>query len=150
MKNTIIILFLFFALQVSAQKKTIITTDQVAIPTSPFSQAVKANGFIFVSGQIGQTKERKLVEGGFLEELKQIMENIKVILIASGSGMDDIVSTTVYLKDINNFSLLNDTYKTYFKGNYPARTTIGVASLPGNAQVEIAVTAIDKKVSTNK
>lgn len=93
-----------------------------------------------MAGQIGlDPATRKLVEGGFEAETVRIMENIKAVVEAAGSKMDDIVNTTIYMKDVNNFAKVNDIYGKYFTGNFPARTTIGVANLPGGANIEIAV-----------
>lgn len=138
---------LAFALLIStlatfAQKK-IIKTDQAPVPIAPYSQAVEANGMVFVAGQIGLNPQtRQLVAGGFEEEATQIMENIKAILRAANLNMDDIVNTTIYLKDIAQFAKINDIYGKYFNGNFPARTTVGVNNLPGGASLEIAVIAV--------
>jgi 2-iminobutanoate/2-iminopropanoate deaminase len=124
-------------------QKTIIKTDQAPVPIAPYSQAVEANGMIFVAGQVGlDPKTRQLVAGGFEAEATQVMENIKAILTAANLSMSDIVNTTIYLKDIANFGKINDIYGKYFTGNYPARTTVGVANLPASATVEIAVIAV--------
>ena len=123
-----------------AQHKEIVKTDKAPVPIAPYSQGVKSNNFLFVAGQIGADPiTRKLVEGGFEPETVRIMENIKAVVEAAGAKMDDIVNTTIYMKDINNFAKVNDIYGTYFTGNFPARTTIGVANLPGGANIEIAV-----------
>lgn len=138
---------LAFALLIStlatfAQKK-IIKTDQAPVPIAPYSQAVEANGMVFVAGQIGLNPQtRQLVAGGFEEEATQIMENIKAILRAANLNMEDIVNTTIYLKDIAQFAKINDIYGKYFNGNFPARTTVGVNNLPGGASLEIAVIAV--------
>ena len=123
-----------------AQNKEIVKTTKAPVPIAPYSQGVKANGLLFVAGQIGlDPVTRKLVEGGFEAETVQVMENIKAVAEAAGAKMEDIVNTTIYLKDINNFAKVNDIYGKYFTGDYPARTTIGVANLPGGANIEIAV-----------
>lgn len=125
-----------------AQHKEIIKTDKAPVPIAPYSQAVKSNGFLFVAGQIGlDPATRKLVDGGFEAETVRIMENIKAVLEASGAKMSDIVNTTIYIKDINNFAKVNEIYGKYFISDFPARTTVGVANLPGGASIEIAVTA---------
>jgi len=140
-------IFLFFALSISTlvafSQKKIIKTDQAPVPIAPYSQAVEANGMVFVAGQIGLNPQtRQLVAGGFEEEAVQIMENIKAILRAANLNMDDIVNTTIYLKDIANFAKVNDIYGKYFNGNFPARTTVGINNLPGGASLEIAVIAV--------
>lgn len=143
MKFSFFICLLFVsALTASAQKK-IIKTDQAPVPIAPYSQAVEANGLIFVAGQIGLNPQtRQLVTGGFEAEAMQVMDNIKAILQAANLKMDDIVNTTIYLKDVANFQKINDIYGKYFNGNFPARTTVGINNLPGGASVEIAVVAM--------
>ena len=144
MKNiflTIIALFIAFGL--SAQNKEIIKTDKAPVPIAPYSQGIKANGFLFVSGQIGlNPSTRKLVEGGMQAEAVQIMENIRAILTAGGAGMEDVISTTIYLKNIDDFQKMNEIYGRYFTGNFPTRSTVGVSSLAGGANIEITVTAL--------
>ncbi len=125
-----------------AQHKEIVKTDKAPVPIAPYSQGVKSNGLLFVAGQIGlEPSTRKLVEGGFEAETVQIMANIKAVIEEAGSTFDDIVNTTIYLKDMNNFAKVNEIYGRYFTSNFPARTTIGVANLPGGANIEIAVVA---------
>jgi 2-iminobutanoate/2-iminopropanoate deaminase len=138
---TIIFSITFFG--VSAQNKEIIKTDKAPVPIAPYSQGIKANGFLFVSGQIGlNPSTRKLVEGGTEAEAVQIMENIRAILQAGGAKMEDIVSTVVYLKNIDDFQKMNEIYGKYFTGNFPTRSTVGVSSLAGGANIEITVTAL--------
>lgn len=127
------------------QSKSIISTPDAPKPIAPYSQAVKSKGMIYVAGQIGLSPvDRKLVEGGIEPETKQIMENIKAILLAAKVGLEEIVNTTIYIKDLSNFSKVNAIYGSYFKSNFPARTTVGVADLPGGASIEIAVIATEK------
>jgi 2-iminobutanoate/2-iminopropanoate deaminase len=98
---------------------------------------------LFVSGQIGlNPSTRKLVEGGMEAEAVQIMENIRAVLAAGGARMEDIVSTTIYLKNIDDFQKMNEIYGKYFTGNFPTRSTVGVSSLAGGANIEITVTAL--------
>jgi 2-iminobutanoate/2-iminopropanoate deaminase len=126
-----------------AQNKEIIKTDKAPVPIGPYSQGIKANGFLFVSGQIGlNPSTRKLVEGGMEAETVQIMENIRAVLSAGGARMEDIVSTTIYLKNIEDFQKMNEIYGKYFSGNFPTRSTVGVSSLAGGANIEITVTAL--------
>ena len=136
-------LLLIASLELFAQSKEIIKTDKAPVPIAPYSQGIKANGFLFVSGQIGlNPATRKLVEGGTEAEAIQIMENIRAILLAGGAKMEDIVSTTIYLKNIDDFQKMNEIYGKYFTGNFPTRSTVGVASLAGGANIEITVTAL--------
>lgn len=137
---TILLLSTLFSL---AQNKEIIKTDKAPVPIAPYSQGIKANGFLFVSGQIGlNPSTRKLVEGGMQAEAVQIMENIRAILTAGGAGMEDVISTTIYLKNIDDFQKMNEIYGRYFTGNFPTRSTVGVSSLAGGANIEITVTAL--------
>ncbi|MBA4852838.1 RidA family protein [Emticicia sp. BO119] len=140
-------LLAFSTLLTFGQNKEIVETKKAPIPIAPYSQGVKANGMLYVAGQIGLKPEtRKLVEGGVEAETTQIMENIKAIVEAAGAKMEDIVNTTIYMKDIANFAKVNELYGQYFTGKFPARTTIGVANLPGGANIEIAVIAILPKI----
>jgi 2-iminobutanoate/2-iminopropanoate deaminase len=144
MKTNLLLLFsLIFSFASFAQNKEIIKTEKAPMPIAPYSQGIKANGFLFVSGQIGlNPSTRKLVEGGMEAEATQIMENIRAILSAGGARMEDIVSTTVYLKNIEDFQKMNEIYGKYFTGNFPTRSTVGVSSLAGGANIEITVTAL--------
>jgi 2-iminobutanoate/2-iminopropanoate deaminase len=144
MKKSILTIILSMTfLGVFAQNKEIIKTDKAPVPIAPYSQGIKANGFLFVSGQIGlNPATRKLVEGGTEAEAVQIMENIRAILQAGGAKMEDIVSTVVYLKNIDDFSKMNEIYSKYFTGNFPTRSTVGVNALAGGANIEITVTAL--------
>lgn len=145
MQNFVFICCLLASIGAMAQKKQIIKTDQAPVPIAPYSQGVKANGFVFVAGQIGlDPLSRKLVEGGVEKETHQIMANIKAVLVAAGIDLPHIVNTTIYLKDLSQFEAVNKIYGSYFKGDFPARTTIGVANLPGGASIEIAVVAVAK------
>ncbi|MFN8356074.1 MAG: RidA family protein [Spirosomataceae bacterium] len=128
-----------------SQPKTIVKTDKAPTPIGPYSQAVKANGFIFVAGQIGlEPTTRKLVEGGIEKETVQVLENIKAILTAAGSSLNSVVNTTIYLKDLSHFEVVNRIYATYFATEPPARATIQVANLPGGASLQMVVVALEK------
>jgi 2-iminobutanoate/2-iminopropanoate deaminase len=144
MKNTLLtIIALFITFGLFAQNKEIIKTDKAPVPIAPYSQGIKANGFLFVSGQIGlNPSNRKLVEGGVEAETTQIMENIRAILSAGGARMEDIISTTIYLKNMDDFQKMNGIYGKYFTENFPTRSTVGVSSLAGGANIEITVTAL--------
>ncbi len=141
--SVITFIALFTAFGIFAQNKEIIKTDKAPVPIAPYSQGIKANGFLFVSGQIGlNPSTRKLVDGGMEAEATQIMENIRAVLSAGGASMEDIVSVTIYLKNINDFQKMNEIYGRYFTGNFPTRSTVGVSSLAGGANIEITVTAL--------
>lgn len=128
-----------------AQKK-VHQTDAAPAPIGPYSQAVEANGLVFVAGQVGINPDtKKLVAGGVDGEVPQIMQNIQQILKAAGLTWSDVVNTTIYVKDLSNFQKINTLYAKYFEKDFPARTTIGVADLPGGASVEITVIAARRK-----
>jgi 2-iminobutanoate/2-iminopropanoate deaminase len=135
------IAFIFLSLCLTATS-AIAQTPEFVKPktgTSPYSAAVKANGFLFIAGQIGVTENSK---GKDLKaEVDVIFQKIKAILEEQHLTMSDIVTVTVYLKDINDYPAFNDIYRQYFKDNYPSRTAIAVAGIPFNANVEITATA---------
>ena len=118
-------------------------TDKAPKPIGPYSQAIIAQGFVFVSGQIGvDPKKGELAPGGIREETKQTLENIQAILEESGSGLDKVVKVEVYMADLGEFGEMNEIYNRYFPNNPPARVTVGVETLPKKARVEISVVAL--------
>jgi reactive intermediate/imine deaminase len=120
-----------------------IKTDNAPAAIGPYSQAIVAGEMIYLSGQIGlEPKSGKLVEGGIAAETKQVLENIKAVLLAAGSDLTRVVSTAVYLADMDDFAKMNEVYAGFFKEPYPARATVAVKSLPKNAKVEISVIAV--------
>ena len=122
--------------------KKIITTSEAPKAIGPYSQAVEANGFVFVSGQIPlDPKTGALVAGDIREQTKRVMENGKAILAAAGCGMDRVVKATIYLRDMNDFTAVNEIYGSYFPSEPPARATVAVARLPKDAAVEIDLIA---------
>jgi 2-iminobutanoate/2-iminopropanoate deaminase len=122
--------------------KKVINTVNAPAPIGPYSQAIVAGGFVFVSGQVAISPSTgELVLDDIKTETKQVMENIKSILIEAGVDFGDIVKTSIFLKDMQNFSLVNEVYGTYFTDHFPARETVQVAGLPKNVNVEITVTA---------
>ena len=123
-------------------KKTVIATTNAPGAIGPYSQAIKVNGFIFVSGQIGLAPTTgELVDGGVEEQSRQALTNVKNVLAAAGSNLEKVVKTTVFLKDINDFAALNAVYGEFFGADCPARSAVQVAALPKNALVEIEVIA---------
>jgi len=123
--------------------KQVITTDRGPQAIGPYSQAIKANGFIFISGQIAfDPATGKLVEGDIRAQTERVMENLKGIVEAAGSAMDRVVKTSVFLKDMNDFAAMNETYGRYFPSNPPARATVEVARLPRDVRVEIELIAL--------
>jgi 2-iminobutanoate/2-iminopropanoate deaminase len=123
--------------------KEIVSTAHGPKAIGPYSQAVKANGFIFVSGQVAfDPATGQLVEGDIARQTERVMENLKGILEAAGSSLHKAVKTTVYLKDMNDFAAMNEAYGRYFPSAPPARATVEVARLPRDARVEIDVVAL--------
>jgi 2-iminobutanoate/2-iminopropanoate deaminase len=106
-------------------------------PPRPFSPAVKANGFIFLSGQVGTDSTGKLVSGGIQAETRQSMNNIRDVLARSGSSMDKVVKCTVFILDMAEWPAMNEVYITFFKGPPPARSAAGASGLALGARVEI-------------
>jgi len=109
----------------------------------PYSQAIKANGFIFVSGQTAfDPASGKAIEGGTAKQTERILENLRAILESAGSSLDRVVKVGVFLKDMADFTVMNEVYARYFPANPPARTTVEVARLPRDFLVEIDVIAL--------
>lgn len=124
--------------------KKIISTDKAPPAVGPYSQAVALENLklVFVSGQIALPPgSKELIRGGIVEETKQVLENLKNILEAAGSSLDKVVKTTVFLRSMDDFGLMNETYNQYFKSNFPARATVQVSALPKGARVEIEAIA---------
>jgi 2-iminobutanoate/2-iminopropanoate deaminase len=120
--------------------KRIISTSKAPQAVGPYSQAVVLDHLklVFVSGQIAiPPGSKELIKGGIVEETKRVLENLKGILEDSGSSLEKVVKTTVFLRSMDDFGLMNETYNTYFKTNCPARATVQVAALPKGAKVEI-------------
>jgi 2-iminobutanoate/2-iminopropanoate deaminase len=120
-----------------------IQTDRAPQAIGPYSQAVKANGFIFASGQIPlDPATMRIVEGGIEEQTGRVLDNLKAVLEAAGSSLDRVVKTTVYLADMGEFAAMNEIYARYFGATKPARATVEVARLPRDVKVEIDVVAL--------
>lgn len=122
--------------------KKILDVPSAPAPVGPYSVATEANGFVFVSGQVGMdTQAGKLADGGVEAETHQIMENLAAILGDLGLGYDDIVKTTIFLADMADFPVVNAAYGRYVDAAKPARSTVEVAALPLGVQIEIEVIA---------
>jgi 2-iminobutanoate/2-iminopropanoate deaminase len=120
----------------------IIRTEKSPLPIGPYSQGIKWKNFIFISGQIPiDPQTNMIVKGDIVIQTKQVIENIRNILIKAGGDLKNVVKTTIYLKNLNDFEKMNYVYAQYFK-NKPARTTVEVSNLPKNALIEIDVIAI--------
>ena len=127
----------------SAPDRERIQTDNAPAAIGPYSQAIKAGGFVFVSGQIPidpQTGE--FVPGGIAEQTRQVLKNLAAVLEAAGSSLDRVVKTTVFLADMKEFSGMNEVYATFFSSPPPARATVAAAGLPRDARVEIEAVAL--------
>lgn len=125
--------------------KQVISTNEAPGAIGPYSQAIKANGFLFVSGQLPVVPATgQFAEGGVSGQTRQSLENVKAILTAAGCTLDDVVKTTVFIKDMNDFGVVNTAYAEYFTHDCPARACFEVARLPKDALVEIEVIAACK------
>jgi 2-iminobutanoate/2-iminopropanoate deaminase len=118
--------------------RNVVVTEHAPKPIGPYSQAVIEGDFIFVAGQ-GCTNPQtgKLERGDVRAETKRTFENVRAILEAAGSSLDDVMKCNVYLRDINDFAGMNEVYQTFFAAPFPARTTIQAGALPGGIAVEI-------------
>lgn len=120
-----------------------VVTDKGPKAIGPYSQAVRANGFVFLSGQIAlDPKSQQVVEGGISLQTERSLENLKAILTAAGSSMDRVVKVTVFLADMTEFGAMNEVYSRYFVDKPPARSTIEASRLPRNVRVEIDLIAL--------
>ena len=123
--------------------KKIVRTDQGPAPVGPYNQAVIAGGFVFTAGQIAIVPaSNEILTGGVAEQTRQVMLNLKAILEAAGSGLDKVVRTGVFLKDMNDFAAMNAVYAEFLSENSPARSTVEVSRLPKDVLVEIDCVAI--------
>lgn len=119
-----------------------INTDNAPQAIGPYSQAVKVNDLLFVSGQIPLDKDGNLVSENVDEQVNQVMRNLSEILKAGGSSLDKIVKTTIYLNSMEDFAKVNEIYSNYFPGHKPARATVEVSRLPKDVLVEIDCIAV--------
>jgi len=123
--------------------REIVSTEHGPKAIGPYSQAVKANGFIFISGQVAlDPATGQLVEGDIARQTERVMENLRGIVEAAGSSLHKAVKTTVFLKDMNDFAAMNEVYARYFPSAPPARATVEVARLPKDVRVEIELIAL--------
>ncbi len=124
--------------------RNVIATDGAPKAIGPYSQAIKANGFIFVSGQTPlDPTTQQMVSGGVPEQTERVLNNISAILKAAGSSLDKVVRCGVFLKNMNDFAAMNEVYARFFSGNPPARSTVEVARLPKDCLVEIDAIALE-------
>lgn len=128
---------------IRAMEKKIITTQGAPAPIGPYNQAILINGTLYISGQIcldpvtNQLKNRDIQD-----ETHQVMQNLKAILAEAGQTFANVVKTTIFITDMNQFSEINEIYGKYFSGDFPARETVQVAALPKQVNVEISMIAV--------
>ena len=124
--------------------KKVISTKDAPQAIGPYSQAIEANGFLFISGQLGVTPEGKFAGEDVRAQAEQSMLNLKAILTQVGLGFENAVKTTIFLADIEDFAAVNEIYAKFFSEPYPARSTIAVKTLPKGGLVEIELIATTK------
>lgn len=118
--------------------KNIISTEKAPAAIGPYSQAVKSGNFLFASGQIPiDPATGQIVEGGIEEQTRQVLENVKGLLESLGASMDNIVKTTLFISDMNDFAAINNIYASYFKQSPPARSCVEVSRLPKDVKIEM-------------
>jgi 2-iminobutanoate/2-iminopropanoate deaminase len=123
--------------------KNVIATDGAPAAIGPYSQAIKVGNIIFTSGQIPiDPANGQVVEGGVAEQTARVMANLQAVLSAAGASLDDVVKITLYIKDMNDFGVINEVYSRYFAKEPPARSCVEVARLPKNVLVEIEAVAV--------
>ncbi len=123
--------------------KDVVHTDRGPKPIGPYSQAIKANGFLYLAGQVAlDPKTGEMTGSNIRQQTERVMENMKGVLEAAGSNLHHVVKTTVYLKDLNDFGAMNEVYARYFTLAPPARSTVEVSRLPKDALLEIDVIAV--------
>jgi 2-iminobutanoate/2-iminopropanoate deaminase len=124
--------------------REVIATENAPKAIGPYSQAIKANGFVFLSGQIAlDPATQQLSTGGVAEQTERVLKNLEAVLQAAGSSLDKVVRCGVFLKDMNDFAAMNAVYGKFFKSNAPARSAVEAARLPRNVLVEIDAIAIE-------
>ena len=123
--------------------KSVVATSSAPAAIGPYSQAIKAHGMVFMSGQIPlDPGTMQLVEGGIREQTGRVLENLKAVVTAAGGSLESIVRTTVFLADLNDFAEMNEVYGSFFGENPPARSTVEVRRLPRDVKIEIDAIAL--------
>lgn len=125
-------------------EKKVIQTNLAPQAIGPYSQAIQVGSMIFTSGQIPLNKDGELVKGGIKEQTTQVIQNLQAVLEAAGCTLADVIKTTVFIKDMNEFGQINETYEEFFSQSKPARSTVEVARLPKDVRVEIECIALLK------
>jgi 2-iminobutanoate/2-iminopropanoate deaminase len=122
--------------------KKVITSSNAPAPIGPYSHAVLCGNTLFVSGQVGKTAGGEMKVSDIHTETTQVMENIRAILSEAGMDFTHVAKTTIFLRDMNDFAKVNETYGSFFKSDFPARETVQVSRLPLDVNVEISVIAV--------
>jgi 2-iminobutanoate/2-iminopropanoate deaminase len=126
-----------------AKKKQVVVADNAPKAIGPYSAGVKTGQYVFTAGQLGiDPQSGEFVQGGIKEETRQALKNLKAVLEAAGTNLDSVVKTTVFLRDMNDFSAMNEVYGEFFMEDYPARSAVQVARLPKDGAVEIEAVAL--------
>ena len=123
--------------------KEVVSTTAAPKALGPYSQAIRANGFVFCSGQVAlDPATNQIAAGDVVAQTERVLQNLTAVLQQAGSSLDKVVKTTVFLKNMGDFAAMNETYAKYFTANPPARSTVEVARLPKDVLVEIDVVAL--------
>lgn len=122
--------------------KKVISTDKAPAAIGPYSQAIEVNGMVYTSGIIPVVPETGEIPDGSVPQAKQALTNLSNLLEAAGTSMDQVIKTTVFIKEMNDFAAINEVYQSFFKGDYPARSCVEVARLPKDVMLEIEAIAI--------
>ncbi|ODQ63064.1 YjgF-like protein [Nadsonia fulvescens var. elongata DSM 6958] len=125
-----------------ASNITTVTSPKIVKPLAPYSHAVKANGFVYMSGMIPMTADGSKIEGDIKDNTRQVLENIKAVLEESGSSLEQVLKVNIYITDMAKFSEINSVYSEYFNTHKPARTCVSVKELPMNFEVEMECVAL--------
>ena len=122
--------------------KKVISTDKAPAAIGPYSQAIEVNGMVYTSGIIPVDPATGNIPQGSVEQAKQALTNLSNLLEAAGTSMDNVIKTTVFIKEMNDFGAINEVYATYFTGDFPARSCVEVARLPKDVMLEIEAITI--------
>ena len=122
--------------------KKVISTDKAPAAIGPYSQAIEVNGMVYTSGIIPVDPATGNIPQGSVEQAKQALTNLSNLLEAAGTSMDNVIKTTVFIKEMNDFGAINEVYATYFTGDFPARSCVEVARLPKDVMLDIEAIAI--------
>ncbi len=122
--------------------KKIISTDKAPAAIGPYSQAIEVNGMVYTSGQIPVNPQTGEIPEGCVAQAQQALQNLSNLLEAAGTGMDKVIKTTVFIKDMNDFAKINEVYATFFTSEFPSRSCVEVARLPKDVLIEIEAIAL--------